>query len=226
MRYLCVSPVQKTPHTPCTTESHRVLAPPPADEMQNSDSNLEALFMSLPAELRIDIYERVFNASLKHLDKSLPPGHQTWQNIRLTQKATLRTLHINRTIRNDSKEICTSLAKRHLEALEAGILANETTISELMAICRLRFHPPLVNNGWDSQLFEDRVRRISDLTLEISDDTKKVTVLSELLPILETPRRGRLYVSWLNMRRRLRVLMRDAKQKLGPSVRMTVDGRH
>jgi hypothetical protein len=176
--------------------------------------------MSLPAELRIDIHERVFNASF---DNSLPPN---LLDRRPMQKAMLHTLHISHAIRNDSKEICTSFAKRHLEALQAGILADETTISELMAICRLRFHPPLVNHGWDSQLFEDRVRRISDLTLKISDDTRKVTVLSELLPILETPRRGRLYVSWLDMRRRLRVLMRDAKQKLGPSVRMMVDGRN
>jgi hypothetical protein len=193
--------------------------------MQNSDSNLGTLFMSLPAELRIDIYERVFNASLKHLDNSLPPGRQTWRNIRLTQKATLRTLHINRAIRNDSKEICTSLAKRHLEAPQAGILGDETTYSELIAICRrLQCNWVLVNHGHghgrDSQSCEDRMRRISDLAVKISDDTIKVMVLSELLPILETPRRGRLFVSWLNMRRRLRVLMRDAKQKLGPSARM------
>jgi len=209
-------------HTLCNTEPHRVIAArcTAADEMQNSASNLGTLFVSLPAELRIDIYERVFNASL---DNSLLPNSF---DRRPMQKAMLRTLHINRAIRNDSKKICTSLAKRHLEALEAGILADETTYSELVAICRLRFYPPLVNHGWDSQSFEDRVRRISDLTLKISDDAKKVAALSELLPILETPRRGRLYVSWLNMRRRLRILVRDAKQKIDPSVRTMVDGRH
>ncbi|GAB7330332.1 hypothetical protein MBLNU13_g01968t1 [Cladosporium sp. NU13] len=43
------------------------------------------------------------------------------------QKLTLRILHINQIIRNESQDICTKLAKRHIEALEAGIEAEHIT---------------------------------------------------------------------------------------------------
>lgn len=168
--------------------------------MHDEEKNLGTLLISLPAELRIDIYERVFNASLD--DRLLP---ERFKSLYI-QRRMLRTLHINRAIRNDSKMICAKLAKRHLEALEISIPADTITRDGLYALCVLQ---------WRDQAFEDRMVRFSDLNHEkIPGDTEKAKVLAGLLRILKTPGRGRFYVSWLNVRRRLQVFSRGTKQKL------------
>lgn len=99
-----------------------------ADNMHDEGRDLGSLFMKLPAEIRIDIYERVFNASLEN---SLLPSPLASSPM---QKAMLRTLHINRAIRNESQETCTKLAKHHIEALEAGIEAENVTSLEIYDI--------------------------------------------------------------------------------------------
>lgn len=126
--------------------------------MQDEESNLGTLLVRLPAELRIDIYERVFNASID--DRLLPERYKRYY----VQRRMLRTLHINRAIRNDSEEICTKLAKRHLEALEASIPADTIARDELYDICKIQCTSPSVDHGWNSQSFMDRVSRMSDLT--------------------------------------------------------------
>jgi len=96
--------------------------------MPDEGRDLGSLFMELPPEIRIDIYERVFNASLEN---SLLPSPLESSPM---QKAMLRTLHINRAIRNESQETCTKLAKHHIEALEAGIEAENVTSLEIYDI--------------------------------------------------------------------------------------------
>jgi hypothetical protein len=62
--------------------------------MHDEHEHLSSHFMRLPTELRIDFYERIFNASR---DNSLLPNPL---DPRVMQKAMLPTLHINRAIRN------------------------------------------------------------------------------------------------------------------------------
>jgi hypothetical protein len=92
----------------CNTESPLITA----DTMSDEGKDLDSLFMRLPTELRIDIYERVFNAGLDNSLLSSPLKSSPMQ------KAMLRILHINQTIRNESQDTCTKLAKHHIEGTQ------------------------------------------------------------------------------------------------------------
>lgn len=90
--------------------------------MHDEDRDLGSLFMKLPTKLRIDIFECVFNAGP---DTSLLPSLLEFSPM---QKATLSLSHIDWTIRNESQDTCTKLAKHNIEAPEAGIQAENVTV--------------------------------------------------------------------------------------------------
>lgn len=173
--------------------------------MNNEDNNLGSLFMRIPIELRIDIYEHIFNASL---DSNLLPNPL---DPKLMQKAMLRTLHINRIIRSESQDICTKLAKRNIEALEASIEAEDITRIEIINIS-VSPHPGA--NSPHFQPYWARFERLAGLAGKISCDANKLIALYGLLRILRVPRGGRLHMPWLDVLRRCHLLFRDPDRSL------------
>jgi hypothetical protein len=88
--------------------------------MDTNNDHQDNIFMKLPAELRINTYERVFNASLDNISEKDP------LDLSHAKKAMLRTLHIDRTIRYESRDICIELANRHIKSLEARLAVDNT----------------------------------------------------------------------------------------------------
>lgn len=176
--------------------------------MKHDDKNFDSLFMRLPIELRLDIYERVFNASLDNiiLPDPLDP--------RLMQKAMLCNLHIDRTIRNESHDICTKLAKRHIQALDASIDAENIARVEIINIS---VSPPPVATSPLYQPYWVRFERLAGVAEKLSYDANKLVALHGLLRVLHVPHDGRLHVPWLSMLRRLHLLFRDRRKKLNSS---------
>jgi hypothetical protein len=158
--------------------------------------------MKLPIELRIDVYERVFNASL---DDDLLPD--PLKHV-LMRKAMLCILNIDRTIRNESQEVCIGLATRHLKALEASIIADKITHNEAFRIGM--FSPPVIDSPHFRQYWE-RYKGFAGLAEKISYDANKVIALYELLRILNVAYDSRLHVPWLNVLRHLHLAYRGGK---------------
>lgn len=165
----------------CHTESPLTTA----DTMPDEGNDLGSLFMRHPTELRIDIYERIFDASLKN---SLLPSPLESSPM---QKAMLRTLHINRTVRNESQDTYTKLAKHHIEVLEAGIEAENVTSLEIHDISIV---PPPAATSPRSQPYWARFERLKGLAEEISYDANKLMAFYGLLQILHVPHGGRINV--------------------------------
>lgn len=197
----------------CNTESPLTTA----DIMHDGGKDLGSLFMRLPTELRIDIYERSFNASLDNSLLSSPLDAMPMQ------KAMLRTLHINQSIRNESQDICTKLAKRHIEALEAGIEAETAT---RMNILYFSISPPPAATSPRFQPYWARFERLAGIANKISYDANKLMALYGLLRILHVPHGGRPNVPWLDELRRLHLLFRDKGQRFDPLVQMMKNERH
>jgi hypothetical protein len=186
--------------------SHRYTA---TNTMHEEHKHLGSVFMRLPFELRIDIYERIFNASL---DNSLLPDPLDPRTMR---RAMLRTLHINRAIRNESHDICTKLVKRHIKAPGARIMGDNTTRYEITRICI--FSPPATNSP-HFQPYRGLVERLASPIEMISCDANKVIALCGFLRALKTPHGGKLGVPLLYTLRvcsRLHLLYHDAIQRLG-----------
>lgn len=187
--------------------------PQPPVAMPKSNNNLESLFMNLPAEFRIDIYERVFNSTLDNdlLQDPLDP--------RLMQKAMLSTLHINQTIRSKSRPICIQLANRHIKALETLIVVNNAArlnMPNLSTFAPLRIEDPHTLSAWDSFVY------LADLADKIAYDANKVNALYGFLRIMGAPREGRVYVQ---RSRRLHLIYRNAKREFNPIARMIYEMR-
>lgn len=176
--------------------------------MNHEDKHLNSLFMRLPIELRLDIYERVFNASR---DNSLLPDHL---DPRVMQKAMLSTLHTNRTIRNESHDLCTKLAKRHIQALEASIDAENIARVEIINVS---VSPPPVATSPLYQPYWVRFERLAGVAEKLSYDANKLVALHGLLRVLHISHDGRLHIPWLGMVRRLHLFFRDRRQKLNSS---------
>lgn len=185
--------------------------------MHDEGRDLGSLFMKLPAEIRIDIYERVFNASLEN---SLLPSPLASSPM---QKAMLRTLHINRAIRNESQETCTKLAKHHIEALEAGIEAENVTSLEIYDISIV---PPPAATSPRSQPYWARFERLQGLAEGISYDANELMALYGLLQILHVPHGGRINVPWLEVLRRIHLLFQDNMEKFGSLVQIMKNEQH
>jgi hypothetical protein len=175
--------------------------------MHDEHKHLDSLFMRLPTELRLDIYERVFNTSLDDslLSDLLDPKPM--------QKAILQTLHINRAIRSESRDICIKLAKRHIQALEASIEAEDIARIEILNIS---ISPPPAATSPRFQPYWARFQRLAGLAERISYDANKLIALYGLLRILRVPHGGQLYLPWLDVLRRLHLLFRGTRQKLDP----------
>jgi hypothetical protein len=190
---LCTPPTNKH-DSYCNTESPLITA----DTMDDGGKDLGSLFMRLPTELRIDIYERILNASLDNSLLSSSLDH------RPMQKAMLRILHINRNIRNESQDIFTKLAKRHIETLEADIGAENITC---MNIINISISPLPAATSPRFQPYWARFERLAGIADKISYDANKLMALYGLLRILHVPLGGRLNVPWLDMLRRLHFLL-------------------
>lgn len=175
--------------------------------MHDEHKRLGTLFMRLPAELRIDIYERIFNASL---DGSLLPDPLDPRPIK---KAMLCILHINRTIRNKSRNVCTRLAKRHIQALEASIEAENITRIEIINIS---ISPPPAANSLHVRPYWVRFEHLAGLAEKISYDANRLVALHGLLQVLHVPHRSRLHLPWLDVLRRLHLLLRDSRSQTEP----------
>jgi hypothetical protein len=173
--------------------------------MPDEGNDLGSLFMRLPTEIRINIYERVFNATLEN---SLLPSSLESSPM---QKAMLRTLHINRTIRNESQDAYTKLAKHHIEALEAGIEAENVTCMEISDIGIVL--PPAATSP-HSQSYWKRFERLEGLAEEISYDANKLMALYGLLRALHVPHGGRINTPNLEVLRRLHLLFQDNMERL------------
>lgn len=175
--------------------------------MHEEHKLLGSLFMRLPFELRIDIYERIVNASL---DNSLLPNPLDPMPM---QKAMLRTLHINRAVCNESHGICTKLAKRHIQALETSIEAENISRVEIINISLSL--PPAANSP-RFQPYWLRYKRLAGLAEQISYDANKLVALHGLLRVLHVPHRSRLHLPWLDVLRRLHLLLRDSRSQTEP----------
>ncbi|GAB7330333.1 hypothetical protein MBLNU13_g01968t2 [Cladosporium sp. NU13] len=139
------------------------------------------------------------------------------------QKLTLRILHINQIIRNESQDICTKLAKRHIEALEAGIEAEHIT---RMEIINISVSPPPAATSPRYQPYWVRFGHLAGLAEKISYNADKLMAFYELLRILHVPHDGRLNIPWLDVLRRLHLLFRNNEQRSGPLVQMMRKDRH
>jgi hypothetical protein len=127
---------------------------PTATASMTMDSNKNHqynLFMKLPAELRIDIYERVFNASLDKISEEDP------LDLSLMHKVMLSTLHIDRTIRYESRDICVDLAKRHIKSLESSLAIDNTARVNMPDLSE--FAP---SSMLESLLFYQRLARLGE----------------------------------------------------------------
>lgn len=136
----------------------------------------KSLLMRLPAELRIDIYEHVFEASLSTLS-----GKDSLKRADM-QHEMLCTLHINRTTREESKEVCIKLANGRIDELEAKLRANHVTISEF----------PKVNAKIMS--YREFVQGLMELYDSVSLDSNKADSLYGFLKMMRAPREGRAFV--------------------------------
>lgn len=133
-------------------------------------------FMRLPAELRIDIYERVFEASLTTLSKKDPQKRAAMQHDMLC------TLQINRTTRQESKEICMKLANRRIDELEAKLKTENAVLTEY----------PKVNAKILS--YREFVQGLMELHASLSLDSNKADSLYGFLKMMRAPREGRAFV--------------------------------
>lgn len=142
-----------------------------------------AHLMSLPVELRIEIYHHVFNASLDNTSQPDPLDHT------LMHKGMLSLLHINQTIRKETHAICIDLANRHIKVLEASIRIDH---SALRNTPELDIFAPRLKSQ-----YEDFLKHMARDADELSRDANRADALYGFLEMLKVPCRGRAYVQTL-----------------------------
>lgn len=141
--------------------------------------------MRLPVELRLDIYERVFNASLDRIKKTEPRGHVA------VRQDMLRTLHINKNIREESKENAIKLANHHIDGLEVNIRTNEAACHELPKLAEFG---PAMQVGWKLMDYVRFAEHLGALQGTMALDANKADALYVFLKMMRVPREGRAYV--------------------------------
>jgi hypothetical protein len=105
-------------------------------------------------------------------------------------KAMLRTLHIDRTIRCESRDICIDLAKRHIRALEARLVVDNTARVNMPDLSE--FAPSfLAGSMLESRPFYQRLARLGETT---SRNANKAEALYGCLKKMKIPRESRAYV--------------------------------
>jgi hypothetical protein len=152
--------------------------------IDTNNDHQDNLFMKLPAELRIDIYERVFNASLDNISEKDP------LNLSLMHKAMLRPLHIDRTIRYESLDICIDLANHHIKALESSLAVDHAARVSMPDLSE--FAPSFLAGGMiESRPFYQRLARLGET---MSLKANKADALYGFLKKMKVPRGSRAYV--------------------------------
>jgi hypothetical protein len=152
--------------------------------MDTNNDHQDNLFMKLPAELRIDVYERVFNASLDNISEKDP------LDLSPMHKAMLRLLHIDRTIRYESRDICIDLANHHIKALELSLAVDNSARVNMPDLSE--FAPSfLAGSMFESRPFYQRLARLGET---MSLNANKADALYGYLKKMKVPRGSRAYV--------------------------------
>lgn len=141
--------------------------------------------MELPTELRIDIYHRVFNASLDNTSQPDPLDHT------IMHKGMLSLLHINQETRKESLEICIDLANRHIKALGAQVMTDHHALRNTPELDI--FAPRMPQNGQ----YQDFLKHLARDANKLSRDANRADALYEFLEMLNIPCRGRAYAQKL-----------------------------
>jgi hypothetical protein len=175
--------LESTPKVMSTSQQKMATATASKIPDTNNDHQ-DNLFMRLPAELRIDIYERVFNASLDNISEKDP------LNLSLIHKAILRPLHISRAIRYESLDICIDLANHHIRALEFSLAVENTARVNMPDLSE--FAPSfLAGSMLESRPFYQCLARLGET---MSLKANKADALYGFLKKMKVPRGSRAYV--------------------------------
>jgi hypothetical protein len=137
------------------TSEQKMAAATASKTMNTNNDHQDNLFMKLPAELRIDIYERIFNASLNNISEKDP------LDLSLMHKAMLRTLHISRAIRYESRDICIDLANHHIKVLEFSLAVDNAARVSMPDLSE--FAPSfLAGSMFESRPFYQRLAQLGE----------------------------------------------------------------
>jgi hypothetical protein len=152
--------------------------------MDTNNDHQDNIFMKLPAELRINTYERVFNASLDNISEKDP------LDLSHAKKAMLRTLHIDRNIRYESRDICIELANRHIKSLEARLAVDNTARVNMPDLSE--FAPSFLEGAMlESRPFYQRLAQLGET---MSHNANKADALYAFLKKMKVSRGSRAYV--------------------------------
>jgi hypothetical protein len=166
------------------TSQQRTATATASKTMDTNNDHQDNIFMKLPAELRIDIYERVFNASLDNISEKDP------LDLSHMRKAMLRTLHIDRTICYESINICIDLANRHIRALEARLTVDNLARVNMPDLSE--FAPSvLAGSMLESRPFYQRLARLGE---SMSHKANEADALYGFLKKMKVPRGSRAHV--------------------------------
>jgi hypothetical protein len=121
---------QQSSACPPTLDSKSTTKSSSTDTMDKSDVTPSNIIMKLPAEIRIDICERVINAGIKLISES----KQEPSDYSLAHHAMLVPLRTDCVTRKESLEACITLANSHIAALEAKHQTDHADFANIMCL--------------------------------------------------------------------------------------------